>query len=339
MEQHVVSPDSPALPTVSLDEMAAQLRGDPEALAEFVSLLSPGHVRKDGWTPFARRLFLQVVAETGRVSRACEYVGLSVSSAYALRHRDPVFAAGWDAAAELARTALADALYERALDGTTETITRNGEIVAERHRHDNRLSVAVLHRLDKRCDAARESGARHVRVLEKWDEWLALVGKGAETEAAALLEPVRTETSPDLQLPQLPESANPTSGVEEEDGLDLSDRCWRDRDGVWMTDFPPPPGFDGDESCDYGDPDEPYERECTPEEVAILEADRAAEATAERAEDEALRDAWFQLLKDEAEQMGYPAIVVGHEMPPPEMLQSGDESALTWAQDDSPVDE
>jgi len=337
MEQHIVSPDSAALATVSLDEVAAQLRGDPEALAEFVSLLSPGHERKDGWTPFARRLFLEVLAETGRVSRACEYAGLSVSSAYALRHRDPVFAAGWDAAAELARTALADALYERALDGTTETITRKGEIVAERHRHDNRLSVAVLHRLDKRCDAARESGARHIRAMEKWDEWLALVGQGNDTAAAALLEPVGPETSSDLQLPQLPESASPTTDVEDA-GLDLSDRCWQDRDGVWVTDFPPPPGFDGEESCDYGDPDEPYERECTSEEVAVLEADRAAATAAERAEDEKLRDAWFQFLKDETEQTRHSAIVGEHETPAGKLLQSGEESAVTSAEDGSPVD-
>ena len=35
--------------------------------------------RRDGWTPFARRLFLEVLAETGRVSRACDFAGLSVS--------------------------------------------------------------------------------------------------------------------------------------------------------------------------------------------------------------------------------------------------------------------
>ena len=83
----------------------------------------PAPSRRDGWTPFARRLFLEVLAETGRVSRACEYAQLTKQSAYALRARDPLFAASWDAACELARAPLADALYERALDGVTETIT------------------------------------------------------------------------------------------------------------------------------------------------------------------------------------------------------------------------
>lgn len=87
-------------------------------------LNTPG--RRDGWTPFARRLFLSVLAETGRVSRACNYAQLSPQSAYALRHRDVLFAAGWDAACALAREPLADALYEQAVDGVTETIRRDG---------------------------------------------------------------------------------------------------------------------------------------------------------------------------------------------------------------------
>ncbi len=65
--------------------------------------------------------------------------------------------ASWDAACEIARAPLADALYEKALDGVTETITKDGEVVATRHRFDSRLSIAVLHRLDKRCDRAAET--------------------------------------------------------------------------------------------------------------------------------------------------------------------------------------
>ena len=262
--------------------------------------------RRDGWTPFARRLFLEVLAETGRVNLACEYAGLTKQSAYALRARDPVFAGGWDAACELARQPLADALYEKAIEGVTDTITREGKIVAERHRFDSRLSIAVLHRLDKRCDRAAEVGSRHLALMAHWGEWLALVGKGAESEAAALLEPPAmggAEAARDGQLGQLPESGSPTAGVDEDESLDLSDRCWWDGfDECWKTDFPPPAGFDGWQSRDYDelDEDEPYVRVCTEEEAAILEADRAADRTAERAEEEQLRDAWFALLREEA---------------------------------------
>lgn len=117
---------------------------NPSAIGELIARAAPDDSRADGWTPFCRRLFLQVLAETGRVSTACEYTQLSRQSAYALRARDPLFAAGWDAASELARAPLADALYEKALDGVTDTITKDGQVVAVRHRFDSRLSTAVL---------------------------------------------------------------------------------------------------------------------------------------------------------------------------------------------------
>jgi hypothetical protein len=91
-------------------------------------------------------------------------------------------------------------------------------------------------------------------------------------------------------------------GDSEEEGLDLSERCWRDAvDEMWMTDFPPPAGFTGYESRPYDDTgdDERYVRACTDEEIAALEADAAAERAAERAEEEALRDAWFAMLRAE----------------------------------------
>ena len=214
----------------------------------------PATARRDGWTPFARRLFLEVLAETGRVSRACEYAQLTKQSAYALRARDPLFAASWDAACELARAPLADALYESALDGVTETITRDGEVVAERHRHDNRLSIAVLHRLDKRCDRAVELRSNHLPILRRWDEWLNMVGRGEEQAAQALLESARHS-----QLGQLSLGGNPTDdNFEEEDDtqeIDVPDRCWTDDstgEKVWMTSFPPPAGFDGLEKYKWG---------------------------------------------------------------------------------------
>ncbi len=90
---------------------------------------------------------------------------------------------------------------------------------------------------------------------------------------------------------------------DEDEEFDLSDRCWRDGiENIWLTDFPPPAGFTGYESRPFDEDKDKdrYERACTPEEVAVLEGDEARAATAERAEEEALRDAWFACLKDEA---------------------------------------
>jgi hypothetical protein len=240
--------------------------------------------RHDGWTPFLRRLFLDTLAEGGRVTRAAEFCHRSAQSAYALRHRDPVFAASWDAACELARAPLADALYERALDGVTETIRRDGEVVAERHRHDSRLSIAVLHRLDKRCDLARAAGATHLTLAARWSEWLDLVGAG---EDAAFAD--RLIDAPHYQLHQLPLRASPdASDPEAPAGAtddDPASSMWAHilagDDGRWWTSFPPPAGYKGKQDGVFGEL--LYRRRCTAREAALLDRDHAAGLAADRA--------------------------------------------------------
>ena len=280
----------PVLTDENLETLIDAVRRDPEALAEVVSRAAPDDVRYDGWTPFARRFFLQTLAETGRVSEACRWAQLSKQSAYALRARDPLFAAGWDAACEIARTQLADALFEKAIDGVTETIVKDGEVVAERHRFDSRLSIAVLHRLDKRCDRSVELGSEHLAVVRNWEEFLTHIGRGEDRSAEALLQ-----TAPHGQFGQLPLGENPTGDEDEPTEIDLSERCWKEEDG-WMTDFPPPPGFTGYEKREYGSFG--YERACTPEEADLLEADAAAMESQQLADEEALRDAWFRMLSE-----------------------------------------
>ena len=128
--------------------------------------------RHDGWTAFARRVFLQAVAQSGRVKSACQRAGMSKQSAYALRARDHLFAAGWDAACELARIPLAEKLYAQATSP----------------RPDNRLSMAVLNRLDQRCDRAVDSGSLHLHALGQWDEFLTAVCDDDRGAAQAILD-------------------------------------------------------------------------------------------------------------------------------------------------------
>ena len=60
----------------------------------------PTRARRDGWTVQRQADFLGMLAETGSVMGACEAVGMSRKSAYALRARPGAesFAAAWDAA-------------------------------------------------------------------------------------------------------------------------------------------------------------------------------------------------------------------------------------------------
>lgn len=107
--------------------------------------------RHDGWTPERERLFLTNLAETGVVADAARAAGMTRESAYARRNSAAghAFALGWDAAILLSRHATADDVASRSRHGVIDRVYRNGELVAERHRYDNRLTMAHLTRLDR----------------------------------------------------------------------------------------------------------------------------------------------------------------------------------------------
>jgi hypothetical protein len=265
-------------------------------------------IRHDGWTGEKMAAFCETLAETVVVAEACDAARMGISGAYAARRRNPVFAAAWDAALSIARERLADTLLARSMEGNVEQIYRGGELVGERHFLDNRLGLQILRRLDRlsefpgggRGPGQRETAASQRRGTDAIDWSLAVeaLRTGDDEGVARALALIEGDKVEEVEAdPNLPLRA------EEDEALDLTDRCWFDeREQVWMTDFPPPAGFDGYESRHYDDIDdeEPYERACTGEEIAILEADAKADRAAERAEEEDLRDRWFALLREEA---------------------------------------
>ena len=271
-------------------------------LPDIVDPLEPRHpetafeetrrLRHDGWTPEKMRAFHERFAECGIVREACEAAGMSARSAYNLRDRDPLFAAGWEAAALKARTRLADEAFSRSLNGVVERIYKDGMIVAERHRYDNRLTMAVLARLDARIDRAEERGDPRLNVVAHWDEYLAALGEGRRDDGLALLAPpVLSEAEGPADLHDHAGDRELHELREEEEELDADPHIVWEEEGGWWTDYPPPPGFDGDEIGTYGKPG--YRRELTPEERAVVDREAAEEAAAERELAEAQRDAFF----------------------------------------------
>ena len=278
--------------------------------------------RHDGWTPAARAAFLEILAKSGVVTDACREVKLSSQAAYALRNRDRAFATGWDAAVSMARTRLADDLFHRAVHGTVDQIWKDGGVVAERHRHDSRLSIAVLNRLDARCDRAQRIGEPAPRVAANWEDYLAAIAEDRTADLQAMLAPpppldvdddqaILGQGSVSMLMHQLHQlrqgkSLDEDEGIEAESG---GERIWID-DYSWRTDFPPPEGFNGDEHGYYGDHD--YSRNCTPEERELLDRrypDAFTDAAEEEREaDEAERDAFFAEL---AEELASPSSEVG----------------------------
>lgn len=276
-------------------------------MPEFVDPLEPSdpdtalsqtrRLRHDGWTPEKKRLFLERFAECGVMVEACEAAGMSARAAYNLRDRDPLFAAGLEAAAVKARGPLADEAYSRARNGVVERIYKDGVVVAERHRYDNRLTMAVLARLDSRIDRAEEKGAAHLALVSRWDEFLDSVAEDRREDGLALLDPkrpgpgpVRAEKPGDRELRELHPDEAPTID-------DDHHTVWEDEEG-WWTDYPPPPGFEGEEEGTYGDFD--YRRTLSPDEQAVIDSDLAEEDAEEAAEEaearviaQAQRDAYF----------------------------------------------
>jgi hypothetical protein len=171
--------------------------------------------RYDGWTPERQRIFLEALSEGSSVVAACRLLGLSKQSAYAFRRRpqNAAFALGWQAACLLGRDNLADELMDRALHGLTDTTTTDEGKIHRRHRHDNRLAMAMLTRLDRLADnASGEATHAAARLIAaEFDQYLDLVGKGparaglflgarAEAAAGADLEPVRALARADRWL-------------------------------------------------------------------------------------------------------------------------------------------
>lgn len=270
--------------------------------------LPASSARHDGWTGEKMAIFCETLAETAVVAEACSEARMGISGAYAFRRRSPVFAAAWDAALTIARERLADTLLARSMEGNIEQIWKDGEIVGERHLLDNRLGLAILKRLDRLAETglslhSNTQQPKPPAIVARskpldWELAVEALRSGDEKavcKALALFEDHKVEEIED------PLNRHPSPDDEPRE-IDLSHRfreTYRDGEKVWMTDFPPPAGFTGYESCDWGEPDETYERECTPEEAEILEADAERARTAERAEEEALRDEWLALLRQE----------------------------------------
>lgn len=101
----------------------------------------------NGWSEAKQRRFIEELADTACVETAARAVGMSVSSAYALR-RAPggeSFANAWLAALQQGAHKLADLAFDRAIHGSDEPVfDRNGNRVGRRMRQNDRLLMFLL---------------------------------------------------------------------------------------------------------------------------------------------------------------------------------------------------
>ena len=276
-------------------------------------------IRHDGWTLTRQRLFLEALAESGIVTRACAVAEMSPRAAYTLRMRGNgvAFRLGWDGAVLIARARIFDELMTRAFDGQEEIVVREreeGRITTSRMRLDNRLGLGLLTRLDKiaEADPAGPGEAALARIVSQdFEAFLDLIENGGSAGAAALFIAARKPLDPAhlaacetanrwCELREAEEAkARPIKPGEpgslfstpESNAASLS--VWRvpgyeeaandenageaddsEPSEGWRTDFPPPPGFNGEECGVFNGDD--YERSLSPEELALYNASEAA---------------------------------------------------------------
>jgi hypothetical protein len=171
-------------------EDAAYWRGYHAALAAQAAPDDPAsprvrRMRVDGFTGAKQVVFLEGIAAGLTVEEAAGRAGISVTTAYNFRNRRAgrAFNLAWEAASRRARRPLADHLHDRSLKGQTETVRdKEGEIIATRHRHDNRLAMAMLTRLDKKAEAYREDERLITCLAEEFEELLDVIEEDGDAE-------------------------------------------------------------------------------------------------------------------------------------------------------------
>ena len=149
----------------------------------------PGRAqRADGWTSERIRTFLEALARGAGVSVAAAEAGMTARSAYHLRRRAEAFRLAWDTAQQSARPPAAGPFRSRVMHGYVEPIIRHGKVWGERHRFDNRHTMAVLTRLDRSIAANRRDKSELRIVAENFEEFLDIVCSGDAKAAADFIE-------------------------------------------------------------------------------------------------------------------------------------------------------
>ena len=114
------------------------------ALPDFAPV--PRKHRHDGWTPERQRAFIEALADTGSVSRACAMVNMSTFGAYYLRRQKGAdeFRRAWEAALDYGVARMKDIAFERAIEGYLVPCFVGGKLLGCRRKYNDRLLMFCL---------------------------------------------------------------------------------------------------------------------------------------------------------------------------------------------------
>jgi hypothetical protein len=142
--------------------------------------------RHDGWTAEAVGTYLRALAACGVVEQAARAAGRSAQSAYAFRNRREgrAFAKMWDAILiHRARARLASENQARAIAGCVSIRKREGVPDSEYHYHDNRLSMAMLTRLDRLAEKESPNDDQLRALSEDMEAFIDCAAEGGDLDA------------------------------------------------------------------------------------------------------------------------------------------------------------
>lgn len=132
-------------------------------------------------TPMKQRVFIRVLAETGRVSLAAKAAGNVPGSFYFLRNqaKGKSFGEAWDRARDFGTGRVLDVLLDHAVNGTPEYIYKDGELIAERRRFNHHMMMwLVAHNMPERfgvhgglMNSSAGGGAAAARMKRLKAEW------------------------------------------------------------------------------------------------------------------------------------------------------------------------
>jgi hypothetical protein len=138
----------------------------------------PLRVRADGWTPLRQAEFIGMLAESGSVAAAAQFVGMARETAYRLRARPGAaeFAAAWDAALEVAgirrpvpapiacsRKVTQPQPWQALMDGRWRVVLRGGRYCGSVREAHNSALLSLLAQLDRATREERKALRRKAR--------------------------------------------------------------------------------------------------------------------------------------------------------------------------------
>ncbi len=127
----------------------------------------PIRTRSDGWTPVRQAEFIGMLAETGSVSAAAQFVGMTRETAYRLRRKPGAeeFAHAWDVALMISGKSVAlprarkvshAPTWRMICEGQWRPVLRRGKYAGSVQKPDNSALLSYLAQIDRSFRASQK---------------------------------------------------------------------------------------------------------------------------------------------------------------------------------------